>query len=75
MPCLDEETVLTLLSGQLDDDVLRAVDRHIDACAACRQLVSSLAEEMTGHEARPISETRVTGAAATSITRARRWRG
>ena len=72
MPCFDEETVVALLSGQLDEDVLRAVDRHIDACAACRQLVSSLAEETPAHEARPISETRVT---ATSITRARKWRG
>ena len=48
MECLDEETVLALLEGQLGDARLGDVDRHIDGCTPCRRLVSSLAEETPG---------------------------
>ena len=50
MQCLEEETVLALLQGDLAGGDLRAVEEHIDACAHCRRLVSSLAEDATPSE-------------------------
>jgi predicted anti-sigma-YlaC factor YlaD len=45
MECLDEETVLALLDGELEIERVRDVDRHIDGCTSCRRLLSTLAEE------------------------------
>jgi hypothetical protein len=44
MDCLDEETVLALLEGELNANDVRDVEHHIDCCASCRRLLSSLAE-------------------------------
>ncbi len=50
MNCLDDETVLALLDGQLGDARLRDVDGHIDGCPTCRRLLSSLAEDTPDEE-------------------------
>jgi len=41
--CLEENTVVDLLRGTLPAGEVARVDAHIDQCAACRQLLSSLA--------------------------------
>jgi serine/threonine-protein kinase len=40
--CLDDNTVSELLQGALSLETRRAVESHVDACAACRQLLSAL---------------------------------
>ncbi len=45
MDCLDEETVLALLDGELATARVGDVDRHIDGCTSCRRLLSTLAED------------------------------
>ena len=50
MQCLDEETVLTLLEGRLATERWSDVDHHIDECAACRRLLSTLAAEIVVDE-------------------------
>jgi hypothetical protein len=41
--CLDEDTVVRLFRGELSGPELATVDHHIDGCAVCRVLLSSLA--------------------------------
>jgi len=48
MECFDDETVLALLQGELDENHVCGIVQHMDACAACRRLVSSLAEAAEG---------------------------
>src|SRR4051794_8543084 len=48
--CLDEASVVALLRGELSEEAVGRVDAHIDGCAACRVLVSHLAEvDVTAH--------------------------
>ncbi len=47
MTHLDDEQALGFLRHQLDGDERAQVERHIDACADCRQLLSALAEVVT----------------------------
>jgi len=56
MDCLDEETVLALLDGELETERVRDVDRHIDGCPSCRRLLSTLAEETPSAELLPLDE-------------------
>jgi tetratricopeptide (TPR) repeat protein len=44
MEHLDENTVLGFLGATLPDDERRQVEGHMDRCAECRELISSLAE-------------------------------
>jgi serine/threonine protein kinase len=50
--CLDENGALELLDGQLASSARTQVERHIESCDACRELVAELAkvegEEETG---------------------------
>jgi hypothetical protein len=41
--CLDENTVVRFFQGELSPQELAVVDGHIDGCAVCRTLLSSLA--------------------------------
>ena len=43
MECLGEERIVELLEGRLAEAALRDVTDHLDACAACRALVSDAA--------------------------------
>ncbi|MDF2692823.1 MAG: Adenylate cyclase, partial [Labilithrix sp.] len=45
MTCLDEDAILAWLGGQLDGQELSTVEAHVDRCADCRRLVSTLAAE------------------------------
>ncbi len=56
MDCLDEETVLALLDGELETERVREVDRHIDGCSSCRRLLSTLAEETSSDQLLPLDE-------------------
>jgi tetratricopeptide (TPR) repeat protein len=38
--CLTENEVMAVLTGQLADPQLRAVEAHLDTCASCRSLVA-----------------------------------
>ncbi len=42
--CPSEEVFTSLLAGELDPDARRALDLHLDRCAACTQLIIDLAE-------------------------------
>src|SRR4051794_25407394 len=42
-PCLDENTVLELIGGGLDEARASEVAAHIDECSACRALVAQAA--------------------------------
>ncbi len=45
MFCLDEDTVLAWLAGELSGDTRRGLEAHVDTCAECRRLVSELAAD------------------------------
>jgi hypothetical protein len=48
LDCLDENTIVRFFRSELSPSELSGVDRHIDRCAVCRMLLSSLAStEMT----------------------------
>lgn len=42
MACPDEDTVAQLLQGLLSGDDLARLERHLDGCAACTELVAEL---------------------------------
>lgn len=42
----DEETLLDLAEGRVDEGPRRLLLEHLDGCAECRQLVSELAREV-----------------------------
>ncbi len=41
-PCLDENVLLELTEGTLDEQALAQVELHVDGCDRCRQLVAAL---------------------------------
>nr|MBA3464438.1 serine/threonine protein kinase [Deltaproteobacteria bacterium] len=43
MTCLDDDVVLGLVEGRLAAAILADVDDHLDTCATCRDVVSSVA--------------------------------
>ncbi len=54
--CLSENEVMAVVTGQLADPELRAVEAHLDTCASCRSLVASAGRDpasMTGASAAP----------------------
>jgi eukaryotic-like serine/threonine-protein kinase len=40
MACLDDDTLLALVGGQLSESALDAAERHLDECPTCRQAVA-----------------------------------
>jgi tetratricopeptide (TPR) repeat protein/predicted Ser/Thr protein kinase len=42
MPCLDDQTVLAFLSGELDEASTEEVEVEIDRCESCRELLATL---------------------------------
>src|SRR5689334_18926557 len=52
--CLTEDQVVALLAGTLREAALSAAERHLDACRACRLLVSTLAAK-TGDRQAPLA--------------------
>lgn len=53
MACLDADTAAAYAAHALEPDEARAVEEHIDACSACRELLSMLAKAgWTGSTAR-----------------------
>jgi hypothetical protein len=51
--CLDENDVLAFVTGVLAPEAREQSARHLDACWACTQLVSSVAAELTPEETGP----------------------
>ena len=51
--CPRDDVVLAFVQRHLDDAEARDVEAHIDACAACRELVSALAVASTSSVTRP----------------------
>ena len=47
--CIDEDQALGVLDGTLTSDERARVDKHIDSCAACRELLSDLAQQSGFH--------------------------
>src|SRR5580700_5282779 len=43
--CLDEDTVLDLLEGRLDDAARERVTAHLDGCPSCHELVADAAQQ------------------------------
>ena len=43
MTCLDDAMVLGLIEGRLAQATLAGVDEHIDSCASCREVVTTVA--------------------------------
>jgi RIO-like serine/threonine protein kinase len=46
MECLDEETVLRFVCGQLDGERAQQVDTHVADCTECRELIAHLAHSL-----------------------------
>jgi len=42
MPCLDDNTVAAFMDGTLSPEARLEVERHVESCAACRQLLAAL---------------------------------
>jgi tetratricopeptide (TPR) repeat protein len=42
MACLDDNTVAALMGGELSGEAKAEVERHVETCAACRQLVAAV---------------------------------
>ena len=53
MACLDENTVVALLLGRLDDTAAAAARRHIESCAACREMLALAARTSLGQPGAP----------------------
>lgn len=51
-PCLDDETLQAFAEGMLSPAARARVDAHLDACAACRHIVGTVAA-MTGSDGDP----------------------
>ena len=49
-PCPSPDTVVRFIDGNLDEDGRDALDRHLDACARCFELISALADDDDGDE-------------------------
>ena len=50
MACLDEEQILSLQEGRLDDDAEADLFAHVEACRECRELLSAMAKlEASAH--------------------------
>ena len=47
MTCLDDETVLGLVEGRLEQGALAVIDHHLDTCASCRDVVTHVARSRT----------------------------
>jgi serine/threonine-protein kinase len=43
MPCLSDETAAAFAEGRIAEEARPEIERHLDACAACRALVAELA--------------------------------
>ena len=56
MDCLDEDALLDFFERRMDAGERAAVDRHIDACPACRALVATLALAQPTPDARSDEE-------------------
>ncbi|MCL2724331.1 MAG: protein kinase [Polyangiaceae bacterium] len=58
--CLDDNSALELLDGRLTSTALARVERHLESCDACRELVAELAKAgpsgYPGTERAPIAE-------------------
>ncbi len=61
MSCLDEDAISALLGGQLDIEALRHAEAHMDACLACRELVSTLAAENVESATEEAARSRIEG--------------
>jgi anti-sigma factor RsiW len=44
--CLDENTALDLLDGKLSSAIRAPIERHLEGCDACRELVAELAKDL-----------------------------
>jgi predicted Ser/Thr protein kinase len=50
MPCFAENTVLSLIQGELSEQARAEAERHLDVCASCRRVVAGAAEEVGAGE-------------------------
>lgn len=51
--CLDADTAASYAEHRLPPDEMRGVDRHIDGCASCRELVSAVAMVLWSQSSQP----------------------
>jgi hypothetical protein len=51
--CLDEERVLSFLSGSLEVELLGEVEHHLDSCAHCYRLVAAVAPTLVSRSTQP----------------------
>jgi serine/threonine protein kinase len=54
--CLDENAALELIDGRMLPGARGAVDRHIESCNACRELVAELARGETQTQPNPLED-------------------
>jgi serine/threonine-protein kinase len=47
-PCLDENTALALLDARLSSASRSQIERHLESCDACRELVAEIAKADPG---------------------------
>ena len=52
--CLDDNDVALLVDGALSAEVRDRVERHLDDCAACTELVAELARALAPDRAAPV---------------------
>ncbi len=53
MPCLDDNAVVQLLSGDLSERERASFDTHIDSCLVCRELVTNAGRALTDEPDEP----------------------
>ncbi len=69
-PCLDENTALELLDGKLGSQARSRIEKHLESCDACRELVAEIAKlnaEVMAEEVASADTERVPFAQATEL--------
>src|SRR4051812_13739057 len=60
--CLDEDTVLHFVGGSLAEGRIADVERHVDDCGTCMELVTSAAQDLGTGRPGPVEGTPASGA-------------
>ena len=58
MRCLDENTLLALADRALEKEEAARVEKHLDACAACREVLAEVGKALSSRPSRAVRESR-----------------